>query len=331
MIKVKYSVLDLVIRCDNDSAKDSISRSLLGARHIESLGFNRLWFAEHHNSLHSVSSATSVIICYIAKSTKKIRIGSGGIMLNNHSPLVIAEQFGTLESMYPNRIDLGVGRASGTDEETSKALRRNDKFSKLNYENDILALQNYFCTNDNLVKANPGHGLNVPLWILGSSVESARMAAELGLPYAFASHLMPDNLIEASKIYKSNFKKSQQCSTPYLMICVNIIASKNVAEAQYLSSSYFNMLAGKIANRFVPFSAPTDVPIYEGIVTVEESVAVARESVIIGNKYIIAARLKKIISEVEADEIMTTNYIYNENEFLKGFTEISEAFKILNK
>ena len=209
------------------------------AQHAERLGYHRYWLAEHHNMGGIASAATSVVIGHVANGTQTIRVGAGGIMLPNHAPLVIAEQFGTLESLYPGRIDLGLGRAPGTDPLTTRALRRERVGSEQQFPRDVLELQAYFrpAEPDQAVRAVPGAGLQVPIWLLGSSLFSAQFAAHLGLPYAFASHFAPDLLMDALHVYRSSFQPSEQLAEPYVMVGLNVVAANTDAEARRLFTS----------------------------------------------------------------------------------------------
>jgi luciferase family oxidoreductase group 1 len=225
---LNYSVLDLAPVCVEKSPVDTFRNSAELARHAESLGYQRYWLAEHHNMPGIASSATSVVIGYIASQTNTIRVGAGGIMLPNHSPLVIAEQFGTLASMYPNRIDLGLGRAPGSDMRTARALRR-DMHSSDSFPQDVAELRALLSDDEPTqgIHAVPGQGTNVPLWILGSSLFGAQLAAVLGLPYGFASHFAPEALAQAISLYRANFQPSQQLAQPYVMLGVNVIAAES--------------------------------------------------------------------------------------------------------
>ncbi|WP_255070540.1 LLM class flavin-dependent oxidoreductase [Lacihabitans sp. LS3-19] len=214
------------------------------------MGYKRIWMAEHHNMEYIASSATSVLIGHVAGKTNSIRVGSGGIMLPNHSPLVIAEQFGTLESIYPGRIDLGLGRVPGSDQETAYALRRNNMDAAQNFPQDIRKLQTYFSeeNQDAKVRAFPGEGLNIPLYILGSSTDSAYLAAEFGLPYAFASHFAPAQLKTAISIYRSRFKASESLAKPYVIACVNVLTADTDEEANILLNSLISLIIGILTN-----------------------------------------------------------------------------------
>lgn len=313
MKQIPFSFLDLAIIGEDRTTTETLNNLLDTAQYADSLGYNRFWLAEHHNMPHIASSATSVLIGYIANGTKNIRVGSGGIMLPNHPPLVIAEQFGTLESLYPNRIDLGLGRAPGTDQLTAMALRRNDTMAANYFPNQIIELQNLFDKNNcnAKVRAFPGEGCNVPIWILGSSTDSAYLAAEKGLPYAFASHFAPDQIQLASKIYKKNFKASKQLEKPYFMPCINVILADSNDEANYLATSFYNMFLGIIRNDRKPMQKP--VHSMNGLWNVKEEAYVYNMTScsFIGTKDDIGDDLKKFCDLLEVDELMITTPIYD--------------------
>ncbi|MCQ2001577.1 LLM class flavin-dependent oxidoreductase [Arthrobacter zhaoxinii] len=232
---VPLSILDLAIIDEGETARDSFASSLALAQEAEKLGYTRIWYAEHHNMPTIASSATSVLIGYIAAHTQSIRLGAGGVMLPNHAPLTIAEQFGTLETLFPGRIDLGLGRAPGTDQKTLHALRR-DHMSSDSFPQDVQELQGYLSGNTLIpgINATPGAGTNVPLYILGSSLFGAKLAAALGLPYSFASHFAPQALQDAVTIYRRDFKPSAQLAEPYVIAGVNVIAAETTEEAQQM-------------------------------------------------------------------------------------------------
>lgn len=327
MDKLKLSVLELVTVTEGSNHSQAIQRAVEGAQHVERLGYERIWLAEHHNMPHIASSATSVLIGHLASKTSTIRVGSGGIMLPNHSPLMVAEQFGTLESIYPNRIDLGLGRAPGTDQKTAMALRRNNLNTSFYFKNDIEELQKYF-SNKNVyaqVRAFPGEGLDIPIYILGSSTDSAYLAAELGLPYAFAAHFAPAMLDQASEIYHTHFKPSEKLAAPYFIVCVNIIAAETVEEAHFLSISLYNMFAGVLTNLNKPLSPPTEQVIYHGIPEIERAVHSMISCTFIGTEKEIKQEITSFTEKYKAQEIMTTNYIYDDEKRLAAFDIIAKA------
>ena len=232
-MSVDLSILDLAFVAEGATPADALRNTLDLAQHAERWGYRRYWLAEHHNMVGIASAATSVVIGYVAAGTHTIRVGAGGIMLPNHSPLVVAEQFGTLETLYPGRIDLGLGRAPGTDQRTLRALRR-DPMSAESFPQDVLELQAYFApsSSEQTVRAVPGTGLEVPLWILGSSLFGAELAAALGLPYAFASHFAPDELMRALDIYRHHFRPSEQLAEPHAMVGANAVVADTDREVQ---------------------------------------------------------------------------------------------------
>lgn len=326
---IAYSFLDLAVIGANKSTKETLNNVLHTAQHAEQLNYTRFWLAEHHNMPHIASSATSVLIGYVAGGTEKIRVGSGGIMLPNHPPLVIAEQFGTLESLYPNRIDLGLGRAPGTDQLTAMALRRNDTMSANFFPQQIQELKTYFsATNaEAKVRAFPGEGLDIPFWILGSSTDSAYLAAELGLPYAFASHFAPDQIQMAGKIYRTNFKPSTQLDKPYFMPCVNAILADSTHEAEKLATSFYRMFLGIIRNDRKPLQPPIES--MQGIWTVPEEAAVYNMTAcsFIGTKEEMLPELNHFCEVLEVDELMITTpiYDYDKRQYsMKLFADVME-------
>lgn len=326
MNKLKLSALDLAQISKGSDTKIAIERSVQAAQYMESLGYERLWFAEHHNMPYIASSATAVLIGHVAGKTTSMRIGSGGIMLPNHAPLMVAEQFGTLETLYPNRIDLGLGRAPGTDQLTAMALRRNNLNTSFYFKDDIKALKAYF-ENENpmeKVRAFPGEGLDIPIYILGSSTDSAFLAAELGLPYAFAAHFAPAQLAQAAEIYRTQFKPSAQLDKPYFIACVNIVAADTNAEAEFLSTSLFNVFAGIITNSRRPLSPPTSEVIYAGIPELENAVHSMTACTFIGDKTNIKKKLLPFVEMYKVDEIMTTNYIFDMDKKLNAYKLTTE-------
>ena len=248
---VKLSMLDLVAVREGGTVAAALSIALRTARHAESLGFTRYWVAEHHNMSGIASSATAVIIGHIAAGTRSMRVGSGGIMLPNHAPLVVAEAFGTLAELYPGRIDLGLGRAPGTDQMTMRALRRDRVESEEDFPRDVAELQHLLgpVQPGQRLVAMPGAGTNVPIWLLGSSLFSARLAAERGLPYAFASHFAPGLLLQALDLYRREFQPSAVLTEPYVMIGVPLIAAPSEEEAEYLASSTYQRIYGMLTGR----------------------------------------------------------------------------------
>ena len=327
MKNFNISVLDLAPVKQGKTIHDTFQDSLSLANHTENLDYKRFWLAEHHNMESIASSATSVLIGFIANGTKKIRVGSGGIMLPNHSSLVIAEQFGTLESLFPGRIDLGLGRAPGTDGLTAKALGRNAATINEQFPRQILELQRYFSTenSDALVRAIPGEGLDIPLYILGSSTDSAWLAAELGLPYAFAGHFAPDQMEMAFKIYREHFEPSKYLDKPYIIACVNGIAGETSEEASFLSTTLFQAFINIIRNDRKPFPKP--ISDMDNIWSPMEKAMVLKmlKFSFIGDQSQIAVQLKDFQEKYQVDELMINSHIYDHQKRLSSYEIIKKA------
>jgi luciferase family oxidoreductase group 1 len=329
---IPVSVLDLATIVKGDVPADSFRKSLQVARRVEELGFNRYWFAEHHNMENIASSATPVLIGYIAANTSSIRVGSGGVMLPNHAPLIIAEQFGTLESLYPGRIDLGLGRAPGTDQLTTYALRRNLNATVDDFPHDVLELQNYLAPrNAELkVRAIPGEGTQVPLWLLGSSTYSAQLAAALGLPFAFAAHFAPAHLHDALQLYRQRFTPSQQLQQSYSMACINVIAADTDEEAQYLASSFFRLALGIITNKRKPLQPPIKNMDDEWAEYEKAAVMQMMEYTFIGSAQTIEKGLQLFLADTLVDEIMVASYLYDNAAKIHSYELIAPFFKMQN-
>jgi luciferase family oxidoreductase group 1 len=323
------SILDLATIIAGDMPPDSFRKSLAVARTAEKLGYNRYWFAEHHNMENIASSATAVLIGYIAGGTSTIRVGSGGIMLPNHAPLIIAEQFGTLESLYPGRIDLGLGRAPGTDQMTSLALRRNLHGSVDDFPQDVIELKNYLAPRvaGARVRAIPGEGTDVPIWLLGSSTYSARLAAALGLPFAFASHFAPTHLHDALKFYRSSFTPSDQLRQPYTMACINIIAADTDEEAQFLATSFYRLAMGIVTGERKPLQPP--VTNMNDLWGGHEKAAVMQmmQYTFIGSVTTVQKGLDEFLNNTGVDEIMVASYIYDNKLKIRSYELIAPLFK----
>lgn len=317
---VALSVLDLVPVSDGQTPRDALHHAADLARHVEGLGFTRFWVAEHHNMVGIASAATSVVIGYLASQTKTIRVGAGGIMLPNHSPLVIAEQFGTLESLYPGRIDLGLGRAPGTDQRTSRALRVDPQASE-HFPQDVLELQALLgpLQEGQTIQAVPGTGLNVPLWILGSSLFGSQLAAMLGLPYAFASHFAPDHLMQAVEIYRAKFEPAQQLQTSHVMAGVNVVLAQTDAEAQYL----FTTLQMRFADMFRGARGLLKPPIddIESYWTPSEKIQASRmlACAFVGSPETVRAGLLEFVERTGVNELMVATAIYDHKAKLRSY------------
>ncbi|KKJ07632.1 LLM class flavin-dependent oxidoreductase [Burkholderia gladioli] len=308
---IPFSVLDLAPIPQGADAGQAFRNSLDLAQHVESWGYQRYWLAEHHNMPGIASAATAVVIGHIAGGTSTIRVGSGGIMLPNHAPLVIAEQFGTLASLYPGRIELGLGRAPGTDQTTARALRRDLVGSADSFPDDVVELQRYFAepVEGQRVRAVPGAGLNVPLWLLGSSLFSAQLAAMLGLPFAFASHFAPDYLMRALEIYRAQFRPSATLDKPHAMVGINVFAADTDDEARRL----FTSLQQQFLNlrRGTPGKLPPPVEVLEGSEFELANVAQALSFAAVGSRDTVRERLKRLIAQTGADELIVAAQIYD--------------------
>jgi luciferase family oxidoreductase group 1 len=312
--KIPLSILDLATIVHGDKTPgDAFKRSVLMAQHAEKLGYQRYWFAEHHNMESVASAATSVLIAHIAGATSKIRVGSGGVMLPNHAPIVIAEQFGTLEALFPGRIDLGLGRAPGTDQTTAQALRRNLNADVNQFPNDVVELINYLGPKDPSakVRAIPGQNSNVPVWILGSSTFGAQLAAMLGLPFGFASHFAPTNLFQALQIYRENFRPSKFLDEPYALACVNVIIGDTDEEAEKLATSFYQLALGLFRNDRRPLPPPVDS--MDEIWTEAEKYGVLNMMTysFIGDKERVKTSLDKFIKDTKVNEVMVASHVYD--------------------
>ncbi|WP_100075450.1 LLM class flavin-dependent oxidoreductase [Chryseobacterium camelliae] len=327
MKNFELSVLDLAPVKQGKTIHDTFQDSLSLANYAENLNYKRFWLAEHHNMESIASSATSVLIGFIANGTKKIRVGSGGIMLPNHSSLVIAEQFGTLESLFPGRIDLGLGRAPGTDGLTAQALGRNPMTINEQFPRQILELQTYFSKENSgaMVRAIPGEGLDIPLYILGSSTDSAWLAAELGLPYAFAGHFAPEQMEMAFKIYRQHFQPSRQLKQPYIIACVNGVAASTSEEARTISTTLYQAFINIIRNDRKPFAPPVE-DMDDIWSPMEKSMVLQKlKYTLIGNQTEIEDQLRSFQERFEADELMVNAHIYDHQKRLESYHIFSEA------
>jgi luciferase family oxidoreductase group 1 len=326
---IPYSILDLATVTENASLTETFNKSLQVAQHAERWGYTRYWLSEHHNMISVASSATSVLVGYIAGGTTTMRVGSGGIMLPNHSPLAVAEQFGTLESIYPGRIDLGLGRAPGTDQLTAMALR-GDFFDAANdFPRNVMRLQNYFSRENETskVRAIPGEGLDIPIWILGSSTDSARLAASLGLQYAFASHFAPAQFEAAIELYRNNFRPSPYLDKPYVMACVNMIAADTDAEAKKLATSLYQMFLGIVTGKRKRLQPPVDN--MDEIWTEYERELTGQMLAIsfIGEPATIKKDIEIFISKTGIDEIMVISNVFDQQAKLHSYHLFSEVMK----
>ena len=319
------SVLDLAFVVEGATAAIALRNSLDLAQNVEQWGYRRFWLAEHHNMVGIASAATAVVIGYVAAGTKTIRVGAGGIMLPNHSPLVIAEQFGTLESLYPGRIDLGLGRAPGTDQRTLIALRR-DAMSAETFPHDVLELQTYFgpAGPGQPVQAVPGAGLNVPLWILGSSLFGAELAAALGLPYAFASHFAPAALFPALHRYHNAFKPSKQLHRPYAVAGVNVFVADTNAEARRLFTSAQQAFVNVVRGRRGRLPPPIDD--IDAYWTPDEKAQVSAmlERSFVGSRETVRAGLEEFSKQTAVDELIVAAAIYDHIARLRSYEILAQ-------
>ncbi len=324
---VPLSVLDLSSIIQGGTATQALQRTLELARHAERLGFRRYWLAEHHNMPGIASAATAVVIGHVAAGTSTIRVGSGGVMLPNHAPLVIAEQFGTLNALFPGRIDLGIGRAPGTDQMTARALRRGRPDSVDTFPSDVTELQSYFhpAVAGQLVQAVPGAGQDVPVWLLGSSLYSAQLAAALGLPFAFASHFAPDHLAAALKLYRHEFQPIGALKKPYAMAAIAVFAADTDAEATRLFTSLQqNFLK---LRRGTPGPLPPPVDSMEGLWSPIERVGVEQtfREAVIGSPATVQRGIAAFLQRTGVDELMVTAAIYDHTARLRSFELVAQA------
>lgn len=325
MKKIPISILELATILEGKPIEHTFRNSLDLAQKAEQWGYKRFWLAEHHNMVSVASSATSILIGYIAAGTKKIRVGSGGIMLPNHAPLIIAEQFGTLGTLYPNRIDLGLGRAPGTDPLTARALRRDLLQAGNIFPSQVTELLDYLSADNHTssVRAVPGEGVNIPVWILGSSTDSAYLAAAYGLPYAFASHFAPSKLQIALQIYRQNFKPSVYLSEPHTMAAINVVAADTDEDANEISTSFKLLATGIISGNRKPMQPP--VKSMDGLWSEYEEAAVAQMMTysFIGSAATIQPRIHDFIEKTSVDELMVVGHIYEQKARLRSFEIVS--------
>lgn len=332
---MKVSVLDLVPVRQGQSYREAIGSMVRLAQDLDGLGYERLWIAEHHNAPSLASSATQLLISEALAHTERIRVGPGGVMLPNHSPYIVAEQYGTLETLYPGRVDLGLGRAPGTDQQTAMALRRHQIGRETQFPQELLELRGYF-EGTNPVSAYPAKGLNVPMIVLGSSTDSAHLAANLGLPYSFASHFAPAMMDEAVEIYRREFKPSKYAGKPYVIIGVNASLADSDAEAEKLFTSQIRMFLGIVTNKPQPLQAPADsmeslwrqhaedratASPHFGPVAFDPTLLIGRERAVVeqmasvslvGNSQSVGRQIRELKQRVEFDELMAVSYIFDE-------------------
>ncbi len=324
---IPLSVLDLSPIVEGGDAGQSLRNTLDLARHAEALGYRRFWLAEHHNMPGIASASTAVVIGHVAAGTKTIRVGAGGIMLPNHAPLMVAEAFGTLAALYPGRIDLGLGRAPGTDQLTARALRRNLEGEVDSFPQDVVELIHYFGPEQpgQRVRAIPGVGLGVPIWILGSSLYGAQLAAILGLPYAFASHFAPAELETASALYRERFQPSEHLDKPHLMLALNVVGADTDAEARLLFTSLQQAFVNLRTGRAGPLPPPQE-GFVEGLD--EAARAMLRQALacsVVGSPETVAAGLEAFVARTEPDELIVTAQVFDHAARLKSFAITARA------
>ena len=325
--QIRISVLDLAPIVEGSNPRTALANTIPLAQSAERLGFTRYWLAEHHNMHGIASSATAVVIGHVAAATNRIRVGSGGIMLPNHAPLVIAEQFGTLASLYPDRIDLGIGRAPGTDQRTAFALRRNLNSDVDSFPQDIRELQFFLGPHqeNQKVHAIPGMNTNVPIWILGSSLYGAQVAAIYGLPFGFASHFAPAMMQEAIDIYRAKFRPSEQLEKPYVMLGYNVCAAESTDEANFLRTSglqsFLRMRSGR------PSQLPPPMPDFEATLdpTSRNMLKTARAASVVGDPETVRSGMQSFIDETQADELIVVCQIYDFDKRLRSYEIVADV------
>lgn len=330
MKDIKLSALNLVPIREGQDDKDAINDMVKLAQGLDELGYERYWIAEHHNAPNLVSSATALLIQHTLEHTERIKVGSGGIMLPNHAPLIVAEQFGTMETLFPHRVDLGLGRAPGTDMMTASALRRDQHNGVYQFPEEVEQLEKYFGPGKQqaYVRAYPAVGKNVPLYILGSSTDSAHVAARRGLPYVFAGHFAPQQMKEAIQIYKELFEPSDVLSEPYVIVCLNVIVSDTDTHAEYLASTMAQVMVSITRGRMQPVQPPTDD--LKGLLTPREyELAKQRFSgSLIGSEDSVKRQLEDFIKEYgEIDELMAISYIYDQDKQLESYQRLQKVIQ----
>ena len=319
-----FSILELAPVRDDKSIQFSLHHALDVAKKAEQLGYKRLWLAEHHNMDGIASSATAVLLGYILANTESLKVGSGGIMLPNHAPLVVAEQFGTLATLYPDRVELGLGRAPGTDQITMRALRRGRQETEDQFPQDVQEILQYFKapTAQQRIVATPGQNTHVPVWLLGSSLFSAHLAAKLGLPYSFASHFAPRMLQQAIQVYKENFQPSEYLDQPYISMGVPVVVAKTDQEAQYLATSAYQRVLGLMRGQSLKLKAPVES--MQGLWSPAEKMSVDNFYAMaqIGSEQTVKAGLQQLLEQYDVDEFIFTCDIYDTDKRLENFERL---------
>jgi len=326
-----FSVLDLAHMRQDGTPAEAFHRTLDLAQHVERWGYKRFWLAEHHNIAGVACSATSVLISHVASGTSQIRVGSGGIMLPNHAPLVIAEQFGTLEALYPGRIDLGLGRAPGGDFAVARALRRGLNSDGDDYPELLAELRGYLATPKpgQTVRAFPGAGSNIPIWLLGSSDFSAQLAGSLGLPFAFAAHFQPQGMLEAFALYRRSFRASSQLERPYAMAGLPVLVAETDAKAKFLATTAQQMFLNMIRNRPVGLMPPVEKLDWNAF---EEAAVESRfAAAIVGSPSTVQNELEAFLEETQVDEVMAVANTYEHADRLRSYELLAQLAGIANK
>ena len=329
---IRYSILELASVSEGSTAAESFKNALDLAQKAERKGYYRMWLAEHHNMISIASSATPVLIGHIAGGTEKLRVGSGGIMLPNHSPLIVAEQFATLATLYPNRIDLGLGRAPGTDQVTAQAIRSDRMQAVYQFPDEIEKIKTYFSTEnaDSKVRVPFAEGLNVPIYILGSSTDSAHVAASKGLPYAFASHFAPAELYEAFSIYHNSFTPSEFIEKPYTIACINVIAADTDEEAEKLATSLLQVMISVMSGKPEYMQPPVEPNAETRALFQHPALQRMLKYAFIGSKETVKQKTEEFIESTGVDEVMVVSHIYDPNYRINSFRIFGELMEELN-
>lgn len=327
-----YSILDLVIISKGKTLSQTFNDSLALAQIADNEGYTRYWLAEHHNSEAIGCSATSILIGKIAEGTKRIRVGAGGIMLPNHSPLIVAEQFGTLGTLYPNKIDLGLGRAPGTDQATASAIRSDFYEAAMSFPTEIQKIQTYFSIENVTapVRANVAEGVTVPLYILGSSTDSAHLAAKKGLPYSFASHFASAQLLQALEIYHNEFQPSKDLEKPYTIAGISVIIADTDAEAEYISTSYYTRVIGILTGNRGQMEAPFEMTNQFRNIIQQPAVQQMTKYAFIGSKKTVKKKVKAFIETTQVDELIAATHVFDSEVRLKSYKHFAEVMRELN-
>ena len=330
---IAYSILELAIVSQGDTIKQTLHNALTLAKEAEANHYKRIWFAEHHNSDHIGSSATSILIGYVAENTHKIRVGSGGIMLPNHSPFIVAEQFGTLAQLYPGRIDLGLGRAPGTDPQTAAAIRPDFMQAAQLFPEEVTKIQRYFSVENKKsnVRVTIAEGMDMPLYILGSSTDSAHLAARKGLPYAFASHFASTHLLNALEIYKQEFQPSETLHQPYTMAGINVFIADTDEEAEKLFTSMIRMFVGVLTGARQPMQPPTDMTPDLMEVLQHPSLHAMLKYSFVGSKSTVKNKVKDFLRLTVVDELIAVSAMYNMQDRLRSVRIFAEIMNEINK